>query len=146
MGELIGAAKETLGIDLSDRNIILEGVAEDSDIEVDAALMVQVFRNILRNFAAYTPARCRLAISIASDMDFSVIHFSDNGPGISEQELPFVFDTFFRGSTSTYKQGCGLGLAICRGIIEAHGGMITAENITEGGLRIIIRLPRRGKE
>ncbi len=69
--------------------------------------------------------------------------FDDDGPGVPDRELPLLFDTFYRGTHSTPGQGCGLGLSICRGIVEAHGGSIEAGRSPRGGLRLTIRLPRR---
>jgi len=144
ISELIGAAQPALGSELAGRTIQLEDSAKDSEIEVDPALMTQVFRNILRNFATYTAQGSVLRVGVEYLPGFTEVWFSDNGPGVPEAELPLIFDTFYRGSLSAAKQGCGLGLSICRGIAEVHGGSIEAHKSTEGGLLLSIRLPRKG--
>ena len=144
ISELIGAARPALGAELVDRTILLEESAKDSEIEVDPALLTQVFRNILRNFATYTAPGSVLRVGVEYLPGFTEVWFSDDGPGVPDAELPLIFDTFYRGSLSAAKQGCGLGLSICRGIAEVHGGSIEARRSAEGGLLITIRLPRKG--
>jgi K+-sensing histidine kinase KdpD len=124
--------------------ILLDESAKDAEIEVDPALMTQVFRNILRNFSTYTVPGSVLRVGVEYIPGFTEVRFSDNGPGVPDAELPLIFDTFYRGSLSVAKQGCGLGLSICRGIAEVHGGSIEAYKSIEGGLLISIRLPRKG--
>jgi two-component system sensor histidine kinase KdpD len=143
VSELIGAAQVALGMDLGARAIKMREAAKDSEIEADPSLMVQVFRNLLRNFAMYTPDRSVLIIDVDTLPGFSVISFADNGPGVRPRELPLLFDTFFRGEGSAVKQGCGLGLSICKGIVEAHGGSIEAATVEGGGLRLVLRVPRK---
>jgi two-component system sensor histidine kinase KdpD len=91
----------------------------------------------------YTPDRSVLIIDVDTLPGFSVISFTDNGPGVRPRELPLLFDTFFRGEGSAVKQGCGLGLSICKGIVEAHGGSIEAATVEGGGLRLVLRVPRK---
>lgn len=143
VGELIGAAREGLDSDLSGRTLIFSEDARDAEIEADPVLMVQVFRNLLRNFTAYTPAGSTLRVEWGSEPGAAIVRFSDDGPGVPDRELPLLFDTFFRGSRSTSRQGCGLGLAICRGIVEAHGGSVRAAKSDRGGLCLELRLPRK---
>ncbi|HAE22266.1 MAG TPA: hypothetical protein DCG47_08085 [Spirochaetaceae bacterium] len=143
LSELLGAAQLALGMDLSDRTIKLGDMAKEYEIEADPSLIVQVFRNVLRNFAAYTPDRSALLIDVETKSGFSSISFSDNGPGVRARELPLLFDTFFRGEAGAAKQGCGLGLSICKGIVEAHGGSIEAGNVEGGGLLLVLHLPRK---
>jgi two-component system sensor histidine kinase MprB len=65
----------------------------------------------------------------------------DHGAGISEQDLPHVFDRFYRGENSRARQGSGLGLAIVRQVAEQHGGTITAGNAADGGAVFTLSLP-----
>ena len=144
--ELLGAAQTSLGPVADSRKIVIEPTCHDAELMVDQALMVQVFRNILRNFAAYTPDGSVLTIgyqleSEKTSLGHAILCFSDNGPGVPQRELPTLFETFYRGTNSTARQGCGLGLSISRGIVEAHGGTILARNSTEGGLVLEIDLP-----
>ncbi len=145
LSELLGAAQMALGMDLDGRTIKLGEDAHDFEIEADPSLMVQVFRNVLRNFTSYTPPGSTLFIDGETRSGFSSIRFSDNGPGVRAREIPLLFDTFFRGESSAAKQGCGLGLSICKGIVEAHGGRIEAGNAEGGGLSLVLRIPRKAE-
>ena len=73
----------------------------------------------------------------------SIYPFSDNGPGVPEEDLPFIFNRFWRKDKSRARQsgGSGLGLAIARQLCEAQNGNITAENPPEGGLKITVSFP-----
>jgi signal transduction histidine kinase len=70
-----------------------------------------------------------------------VLSVSDTGPGIEPVDLPFVFDRFYRSQTVRGTQGVGLGLAIARGLVESHGGVIEAANGSSGGAVFSVRLP-----
>lgn len=140
--ELLGAAQASLASELAGRDLRLDPSCTDAEFEVDPVLMVQVFRNLLRNYAAYTPYDSRLVIEAKSEDGGMCLRFSDNGPGVPERELSSLFDTFYRGSNSNARQGCGLGLSICRGIVDAHGGTISASTAVGGGLVVSVTLPR----
>ena len=68
----------------------------------------------------------------------------DSGPGVKEEDLPHLFEKFFRGE-SPKKSGTGLGLSICRGIVEAHGGTIAAKTVKEKGTTFTVTLPVKPK-
>jgi two-component system sensor histidine kinase KdpD len=149
--ELLGAAQASLGPLAGSRKIVIAPGCHDAELMVDQALMVQVFRNILRNFASYTPDGSSLSIEYQLESgsgspgqtapDHATLRFSDNGPGVPWRELPTLFDTFYRGTNSAGRQGCGLGLSISKGIVEAHGGSIRARAADGGGLVLEIELP-----
>ncbi len=142
--ELLGAAQGPLARELQDRRVEVHPSCRDAELDADPALMVQVFRNILRNFCAYTQGDAVLRIQAESEDDRTLVSFMDDGPGLPERELGSLFDTFYRGSNSQKRQGCGLGLSICRGIVEAHGGSIRAVPSEDSGLGILIELPKGG--
>lgn len=127
-------------------------------MEGDARRLHMVFMNLLDNTLAYTDAPGELRItagvhSLASALgpnsadtvatDRLLLHFDDSAPGVSEGELPRLFERLFRGETSRSRAtgGSGLGLSICRTTIEAHGGTIDAAASPKGGLRITVSLP-----
>ncbi len=145
VGELVGAAREGLEADLGGRSLVLEESARDAEITADPVLLVQVIRNILRNFTSYTPPGSVLRVECEPLPEKIVVRFSDDGPGVPGRELPLLFDTFFRGSRASARPGCGLGLSICRGIVEAHGGSVRADRSDRGGLLLELSLPRRGE-
>ena len=143
VAELLGAAQESLAAELAGRSVAVDASCRDVELDVDPALMVQVFRNVLRNFVAYAPAPATLRIDACVGERETVVAFADDGPGVPERELLSLFDTFFRGAAAGKKPGCGLGLSICRGIMEAHGGSIRAYATAGGGLTISASLPKR---
>jgi two-component system sensor histidine kinase KdpD len=85
-----------------------------------------------------------VTIEAAASRNTLHIAISDSGPGIPQQDLARIFDKFYRvPGTST--GGTGLGLSICCGLVEAHGGKLTAENIHGGGARFVVHLPLNGE-
>ncbi|WP_438397386.1 ATP-binding protein [Caballeronia sp. DA-9] len=100
-------------------------------------LLINIIINGLQSMAA-VPDKHRLTLSSLTDVDGNVVFaVSDNGPGISDANLPRLFDAFF----TTRSTGMGMGLAICSSIIEAHGGHISASNNPEGGATFYVTLP-----
>jgi two-component system sensor histidine kinase KdpD len=110
---------------------------------VDAFLFEQVLVNLLENATRYTGPRCRVEISAAIVRKTAEICVADNGPGVPAGSEAKIFDKFFRGSSVAPdgRRGVGLGLAICRAIVEAHGGTISVANRREGGAEFRIVLP-----
>jgi two-component system sensor histidine kinase KdpD len=109
-------------------------------VEVDFVLIVQALVNVLQNAANHTPAGTPIEIEVAKNGNGVRIVVADAGPGVPAEELPRLFETFFRGSRAA-SGGVGLGLAICKGIVETHGGSISAFLNPQGGLSIAIGLP-----
>jgi two-component system sensor histidine kinase KdpD len=114
-------------------------------VELDYLQMDQVMTNLLENAVRYTPPTSPIEISAAVVGEEMVISIADYGPGIPSTDLERIFDKFYRvlstkrNGTST--MGTGLGLAVCRGLVEAHGGRIWAENQEEGGAVFRFTLP-----
>jgi len=111
-------------------------------VSTDIIFFRNALINILENSAIYkTKETGHITIS-ASTVDNSIlIRFADDGPGVSAEELPKLFDAFYRTDPSRHTKGSGLGLAISAKIIERCGGTIYAESGDQGGLAIVIRLP-----
>jgi signal transduction histidine kinase len=104
-------------------------------------ISVQVLANLLGNVAAHTPAGTAVQLSVEKAGDGVSITVADKGPGVDPEELPHLFETFFRGRRAA-TGGMGLGLPICKGIVEAHGGTIAAFINRKGGLSVNIALPK----
>jgi two-component system sensor histidine kinase KdpD len=113
-------------------------------LSVDAVLLQQVFLNLLENAMKYTPARSPIEIRARANGSAMVITVDDRGPGLPPGAESRVFEKFFRADTSSVS-GAGLGLAICRGVVEAHGGTISAKNRVGGGASFAIALPISGE-
>jgi len=129
-------------ITLSEPNII--GVT--ALVFADRERLRQLFTNLLDNSLKYTDSDGCLEITVAVTEGDIRIYFSDSGPGVAAEELPKIFARFYRleGSRSRESGGAGLGLAICRSIVEAHEGAINAKASPLGGLEIEITLPLPG--
>jgi len=110
-------------------------------LHLDAALMERVLGNLLENAAKYTPPASRITISAAVEGDEFALRVIDNGPGLPPGRAEALFDKFTRGERESSTPGVGLGLAICRAIVEAHGGRIGTEAGPEAGACFVIRLP-----
>lgn len=101
-------------------------------------LMTQVVVNLLDHALKYGDCSIELTAGIA--IRTLTLTISDRGPGIPEHHLKRVFDKFYRLPVPEGAGETGLGLSICKGIVEAHGGSVRAEN-RQGGLRLIVALP-----
>jgi signal transduction histidine kinase len=111
----------------------------------DPDLLEQSLLNVVRNAAAHTEESGHIAIECAGDAHRVRIHITDDGPGIPAEELPRIFDRFYRAQSAgrdADSGGAGLGLAIARGLVELHGGSITAGNVEPRGARFTVELPR----
>jgi two-component system sensor histidine kinase MprB len=93
--------------------------------------------NVLANAAAHTPPGGTVEVVLRD----GALEVRDHGPGAREDELPHLFDRFFRGAGERARPGSGLGLAIARQVAEAHGGSISAANAPGGGLVVRLALP-----
>jgi two-component system sensor histidine kinase KdpD len=129
---------------------ILAGDADkegDEPAWFDPHLLGRVLRHLLENFAAHTPPGSRITLrSTRTDerLEFSV---EDNGPGIDARDLPLIFEKFYRGKQGAGRhKGTGMGLAITRAILKAHGGGIEASNIPGSGARFRFWVPLIEKE
>ncbi|MEA4921433.1 MAG: HAMP domain-containing sensor histidine kinase [Clostridiaceae bacterium] len=110
--------------------------------EIDSEQLRRVFTNLTENSIKYAGIEnLKITITISRDSGFEIITFSDNGKGVSQDMLPYLFEQFWRGDSARKEGGnsSGLGLYIVKYIVDSHGGSVSASN--EGGLRITIRLP-----
>lgn len=130
---------------LAERRILLDVSAPDTPaiVHADANRLRQLFANLGENTVRHTDPRGRLRVACVTEADTVRIDFQDSSPGVPEAALPQIFDRFYRGDlVEGERPGAGLGLAICRNIVEAHGGSIEAKASPLGGLWIAVRLPR----
>lgn len=126
-------------------NIEINTITTDVFVNADSKRLTQLFQNILENSLAYTDSPGQIEITLMREGDKAVIEFEDTPPGVTSSECTQLFEPLFRleGSRNRRFGGAGLGLAICRNIVEAHGGQIDASPSTKGGLQIRIELPER---
>lgn len=109
-------------------------------VSIELPRMNRVFANLIYNAVRYTPQGGAIEISMSVDPSHERVTLivADNGPGLSSEDLPYLFDRFYKPAAS---RGSGLGLAIVKEIVELHGGTIRAYNAAEGGGRFEISLP-----
>lgn len=110
-------------------------------VEFDAVLIERVLCNLIENAAKYSDPGLPIEIHAFIEDQQACIALHDHGPGFPPGRLAHVFDLFERGETESNTPGVGLGLGICKTIVEAHGGSIAAENQSEGGACVTLRLP-----
>ena len=149
-GEEQAAPLEEVRLDLVTEDAIRRAARNHPEVPIDADLAPTTpsgmpatssarSRNLLDNAAKWSPAgapsRSRLA-----DGELTV---RDHGPGIADDDLPHVFERFYRATSARSMPGSGLGLAIVQQVAEAHGGTITAERAPGGGTLMRLRLPPR---
>jgi two-component system sensor histidine kinase KdpD len=140
--ELVGVALNRLRTELKGCTIRVDIPAEFPLVWVADDLFAQVLVNLLENAISYTPAGSCIEISASSHANSIEVVVADNGPGLPRGCESKVFDKFFRGTTiADGQRGIGLGLTICRAIVQAHGGQITARNKATGGAEFLISLP-----
>ncbi|HEV8673540.1 MAG TPA: DUF4118 domain-containing protein [Methylomirabilota bacterium] len=143
--EIVGAALARLGGRLGDRPLTTRLAADLPLVPLDGVLMEQVLINLLDNALKYTPPGSSIDIVAGVDDGQMRLEVADRGPGLPPGDESRVFDKFYRGRLAGTGRGVGLGLTICRGIVEAHGGHIRAENRPDGGLAFHIVLPLADK-
>ena len=108
-------------------------------ISGDPERLRQVFCNLLDNADKHGGSGGRIEVSVAREEDEVVIRIRDHGPGVPEDELPFVKYKFYKGSSKA--RGSGIGLAVCEEIINSHNGSLDIDNASGGGCVVTVRLP-----
>jgi two-component system sensor histidine kinase KdpD len=137
--ELINAVIQKLTITPKQR-ILFEPNENLPLMKFDRGLMEQVLQNILYNAINYTPEETKIEIIAKENLGKCVISVSDNGNGIPESDIKYIFDKFYR-LPHTKTGGSGLGLSIVKGFVEAHNGNVNVENIKSGGVIFEIEFP-----
>lgn len=131
--------------DLADERQITVTIEGSGTVYADPRLFQRAIGNVISNALHYTPDRGRITIAISAlPQESLTITIQDTGMGVSAEELPRVFDRFYRSASARqrHNQGCGLGLAIVFSIMEFHGGSVTLTSEPGQGTRLMLRFPR----
>ncbi|MEB0045303.1 MULTISPECIES: sensor histidine kinase KdpD [unclassified Pseudomonas] len=140
--EIVGSALRQLREPLAGHTLQTDIAAQLPLVEIDALLIERVLVNLLDNAAKYTPAGTRVSVAAQQVEELIVLEVSDNGPGCPAGNNPHsLFEPFTRGQQESAVAGIGLGLALAKRIIEAHGGRIAAQRNADQGMRFVITLP-----
>jgi two-component system, OmpR family, sensor histidine kinase KdpD len=139
--EVVGAALNRLERKLASHPLTVSLPADLPMVPLDGALVENVLLNLLENSLKYTPPGSALSIKAVPRGDEIEAEMADNGPGFPPEDLERIFEMFYRGTDDSDRKGYGLGLSICRAIVEAHGGRIWAMNLAGGGAAVKFTFP-----
>ena len=141
LGSLVNEVAGRLRWLTSRHQIVLDIPEELPPVFFDYVEIDQVLSNLVENAVNHTPAGTEITVTVRASGQQVEVAVEDTGPGIPGDSLPHVFKPFYRVPQQAAAQGSGLGLAVARGLVEAHGGRIRAENRSEGGARFVFTLP-----
>jgi two-component system sensor histidine kinase BaeS len=143
--DVVAAAAQSFKGRLAERQLQLQYDVPAYPLRLsgDRLRLIQLCNNLLENSLRYTDAGGQLQLELRRQGQEALMSLQDSAPGVSAEFLPHLFERFYRpeASRSRAHGGAGLGLALCRSIVEAHGGSITAQPSALGGLHIQVRLP-----
>ncbi len=142
--EVAGAAFNAVEALMADRELVLDLPADLPLVEVDAVLVEKVLVNLLENAAHHTPPGTRIAVSARSRGDAVEVEVSDDGPGVPAGIRERVFEKFFQAHSGGPSRGTGLGLAVCKAVVELHGGTIRLDTVPGRGAVFRFTLPAGG--
>lgn len=140
--EILGAALATLRPRLQQHHLKIDVPSSLGLIKVDPVLFERVLANLLENAAKYTPANSTISVEAMRENSDLLVIISDDGPGLEPGSEERIFDKFFRQQPESHSPGVGLGLTICRAIVDAHQGNIVAGNLPNAGAFFKIRIPQ----
>ena len=140
--DLINKVIQTLSVELKPFNLHCVLPDDMPMVQLDFGLMEQVLHNLLLNATQHAPEGSNIRVKFFYDNGLLVIQVMDRGPGFTVSDLPLVFNKFYRGELAV-AGGTGLGLSIVKGMVEAHNGIIIAENRLNGGARFTIKIPTK---
>ena len=112
-------------------------------VRMDASLIVQVLINLINNAVKYTPEDAKITIGAKTEDGMAVLWVEDEGQGVPKGQEDRVFEMFYTGvkRSPDSRRGIGLGLSLCRSIVQAHGGEIWMRNIQPHGAKFMLTLP-----
>ncbi|WP_374581440.1 two-component system sensor histidine kinase KdpD [Pseudoduganella sp.] len=139
--EVVGSALRASRLQLGGHQVSTQLALDLPLLRFDAVLVERVLCNLLENAAKYTPPGSRIVVYAVQRGEFVRVMVYDDGPGLPRGREEAIFEKFTRGEKESAKPGVGLGLAICRAIVEAHGGSIAADKSPLGGAAVVFTLP-----
>jgi heavy metal sensor kinase len=144
LADLVATTTDQMAPLADEKGVTLASRAQGQvEVEGDRVRLKQVVVNLLDNAIKYTPEGGTVTVGVNISDRKAQLEVYDTGPGIQENDLPHVFDRFFRADRNRFAtiEGAGLGLAIVQSICTAHRGLVKAENHAKGGCRFVVQLP-----
>jgi signal transduction histidine kinase len=142
LGDVVSACLRGVEAEARARRVALGATVDPrAEATVDAAKIERVLLNLLTNALRHTPDDGSIAVLVEPDAEVVRVTVEDTGDGLTAESTKRMFERFWRGDAARTSRGAGLGLAIARGLVEAHGGRIWAENRPGGGARVSFTLP-----
>jgi len=142
LANTVGESVELVKTLADERGVTLDAEVVPLETTGDPERLAQVVMNLLTNAIQYNRPSGAVRVRLERTGDLAVLTVSDNGPGIAPEDLPHVFERFYRADRSRTGAGnAGLGLAICQAIVEAHGGTLEAASEPGAGATFTLRLP-----
>lgn len=141
--KLFQEVQESVNVLLKEKDLIFRVTVPENDVllYIDRNKIFQVLSNLLHNAIKFTPNGGVIHLNLENRSDDYVFYVSDSGPGVKEEDLTRVFEKYWTGEQQKCA-GTGLGLFICKTIIEAHKGQITAQNLPQSGALFTFNLPK----
>jgi signal transduction histidine kinase len=141
VGGLVDACVTALEAEAALRGVHLQALTADARVRCEPEKIERVLLNLVTNALRHTPSDGSVAVVVVPGREQVQVSVEDTGAGLEPGAERTMFDRFWRGDRARSGDGAGLGLAIARGLVEAHGGRIWAERRTEGGARVSFTLP-----
>ncbi len=141
LADLAATAADSLARRFEAAGITLDRKLAASPVLADAHWLHQVITNLLTNALKFTPSGGRVTISTERTRNNAVLRVTDTGAGIAAEDLPRIFDRFFRGQQAAQISGSGIGLAVAAELAQAHGGRLTAASQLGHGTQMTLSLP-----
>lgn len=144
LDDLVAVTLSDLGRTIAQRHATI-AVGSLGTVEADTTLLQQVLQNLVVNALAYVPdgVRPEIRIDTVRADGWVTLRVADNGPGVAPEDWERIFEPFARGTAARGRAGSGLGLSICRRVVEHHGGQLSIGEAPEGGAEFVVVLPSR---
>lgn len=141
LADIVHTTTDLLGPLAEERDITIDVVGDPALTNADPDRLQQIVVNLVTNAVKFTPTGGRITIATETTSGGAILRVADNGPGLSADDLPHLFERFWRGQAATKAPGSGIGLAVVAELVAAHHGTLDAANRAEGGAEFTITLP-----